>query len=364
LYPELGKCAGDVLQAPRVIAANGHRALVMSNGHARKVATRLARHADGPPDHAVSVAYTPEFEKVDECFRIILTGHRLDQGVLVQAVIEDKRVAAVHEVKLVEYVTAKGASGQPQKVTPKLDVPEIVKSSAEGVWLIPHDGMLVVSLGVNTAADANGKAVVRERLAVIEAKDLSQAAAPPPVVAAGVPSYGPPAPASVAPEPAAATTPPEIPAPHPAPPSRSLPQPVAADGTPIPLPPLPDEQVTPAQGSASDEPLPSPQSRPDTSRTSAPHDPASKKANYQRDSFPSRSYADVITTVEQGPLGRFTVNLEKDRASQSAKEARSSGWSPARPYSIRIPLPSGDVLEVTARAVLRSREAEGQSPGD
>ena len=40
-----------------------------------------------------------------------------------------------------------------------------------GEWLIPNDGVLIVSMGVHTVADSSGKAVVRERLAVIEASE-------------------------------------------------------------------------------------------------------------------------------------------------------------------------------------------------
>ena len=155
----------------------------------------------------------------------------------------------------------------------QIQLPEIGRASAAGEWLIPEDGVLVIGFGPHTVADADGKAVVREHLAVItaeaeggEAFDAGTIVPPPPVA---MPA-----------EPAHATTPASDPDPAPRTaaaipslPSRSLPQGVHADGTPSVLPPLPEEEqdADPVDDSKSDEPLPSPQrkrgSRPAAEKT-------------------------------------------------------------------------------------------------
>ncbi len=50
-----------------------------------------------------------------------------------------------------------------------LELPEIANQEVLGEWLIPNGECLLVSFGPHTEADKNGKAVVRERLAIIEA---------------------------------------------------------------------------------------------------------------------------------------------------------------------------------------------------
>ncbi len=54
--------------------------------------------------------------------------------------------------------------------TVSIEVPEIASSAIAGEWLIPNDGILLVSFGPHTVAGKDGKAVIRERLAIIEAE--------------------------------------------------------------------------------------------------------------------------------------------------------------------------------------------------
>ena len=62
-----------------------------------------------------------------------------------------------------------------QKVT--FDVPEIDTHEVLGEWLIPRGEALLVSFGAYTVADQDGMAVVKERLAIIEADEASSAVA-------------------------------------------------------------------------------------------------------------------------------------------------------------------------------------------
>ena len=50
-----------------------------------------------------------------------------------------------------------------------IELPEIANQEVLGEWLIPKGDCLVVSFGPHTIADKDGRAVVRERLAFVEA---------------------------------------------------------------------------------------------------------------------------------------------------------------------------------------------------
>ena len=157
-----------------------------------------------------------------------------------------------------------------------VEVPEIGSQEIAGEWLIPKDGILLVSFGPHTIADKDGKAVIRERLAIVEA-DEAEADAVGPAPAPRAAMWGPPA-IMAAPIPAA---PPMIfgdadpggrarPAvPHPAAPaaamppmpSRSIPQGYHSDGKAADLPPLPPDEADHDEADDSAEPRPSPQTK-------------------------------------------------------------------------------------------------------
>ena len=120
--------------------------------------------------------------------------------------------------------------------TASFDVPEIDNREVLGEWLIPRGDALLVSFGAFTVADKDGKAIVKERLALIEAVDahhphpgsvrpkgrdaVSSTPIPPPVPLGT---------SSVLPN---IQELPKIALPTPVMPSRSIPQGVHADGTP------------------------------------------------------------------------------------------------------------------------------------
>ena len=55
----------------------------------------------------------------------------------------------------------------------QVQIPEIGHAEIAGEWLIPHDEFLVVAFGPHTVADKDGKAVVRERLALVSAEEVA-----------------------------------------------------------------------------------------------------------------------------------------------------------------------------------------------
>jgi hypothetical protein len=272
---KLAEMASSVVGSPRVTADPQGRSTVHS-GTVRRLVTEVTREADGPVNHASFVGYVPRLEAFQEGYSAEVSGRKLDQGLLASLTLVNSRITAVHSVPLREVLESK--SGRDGKATPvevAIDVPEYSRSSVSGEWLIPKDGVLVVSLGVHTVADGKGKAVAREHLAVLEAGDPE---APPAVKAAAL---------FMMPDlhvlPLAATgrdwknlplattgRPGAIPLPmpmaSPALPSHSLPLPIDRTGQPVEMPPLPEgKTVTMLPGTS--EPCASPQSKGATAST-------------------------------------------------------------------------------------------------
>ena len=171
--------------------------------------------------------------------------------------------------------------------TVSVDVPEIGSQEVAGEWLIPNGECLLVSFGAYTVADKDGKAVVKERLAIVDAEGTS--------VGVDLPIAGP---GVVVPPPALSSSParcrssprpclssstrtlqrkrsqddlpvPKVAMPVPAVPSRSFPQGIHADGKPADLPELPeDEPAIPTMNPPSRAQARRPRSHP--SRNQAP----------------------------------------------------------------------------------------------
>jgi hypothetical protein len=333
---QLAQMDPNVLRAPRVTAASQAVAHIFDRA-TRKVASGLNRLADGPFDHATKVAYTPSYEEVREGWAITLSGRKIDQGVLALVVLDETRIAAVHKVAMTEHMGAKTCcegegvcDAECKKIAYRIDVPEVAHASADGEWLIPNDGALLISLGVQTTADDEGKAVVVERLMLIEARPVSDEsvkraslsrpfsfAAPSRVVTGGAPAGG---------QTAVTAVPPRVPMPMPMPamPSRSLPQALAADGSPMALPPLPENPATPSSLPGSSEPCASPQ---------APH----------RRGEP--------TTLDPNSTKASFAPASKDNEKQ--KEAEPETINAVRPCLLRFPVNAGGInVEVEVRAAL------------
>ena len=323
--------ASRVVMSPQVMA-DPDAVAAFSQRTTRKVASQLTRHADGPVDHAVAVAYTTDHEDLREGCQFTMSGRKLDQGMLVKMVVEETRIAAIHQVKLTEFVPKKDKQDEQTILSPKLDVPEVVKGTLEGEWLIPNGGVLVASLGAHTLDDGTGKAVVRERLMLIEASpvpvrttvDLTQA------IGRGF-TFVAPARASTIPMPSHI---PAMPGPVPAMPSRSLPMARTADGTPVPLPPLPESQVPPNSLPGTSEPCATPQTAPQ----------------------PKSESDDTVTPPVKKNEETKSVDLESHRASYHLEPSATDApgalargfWSTIKPYLLRLPLGPGIDIEISA----------------
>jgi hypothetical protein len=283
-----------------------------------------------------------------------MTGRKIDQGILVQLVLQDTEVRAVHHANIngpgehpsqaattitpaqpqvfvgqgnaaglyaytyqldvalpgtggLSPIKALAMAGPPSfecgtpllnKVsstksddarTVSIEVPEIASQEIAGEWLIPKDGILLVSFGPHTIAGKDGKAVIRERLAILEAAALDNGTVRRTAAASGfitsqthMTPFVPATPRSL-PAPVVAGKPP---ASFPALPSRSIPQGIHADGTPAELPPLPADDTDDSPSSESDEPRPSPQiKKPLPSPSSPVPDSQMKRTGYNTTSL-------------------------------------------------------------------------------
>ena len=308
----------NVVLAPKVTSQSGSPATIQCRSK-RQLVTQAAW-----TNEPSSPACVPENIRVG--WHTTVVGRKLDQGILVQLVFEDTVVRAVHRVSVDRSVVSNGACASATAAcerhafaadgdkatglmgiakaalkdagvdmecsdsetccqattgntkdaaiaTASVDVPEIDNREVLGEWLIPCGDALLVSFGAFTVADKDGKAIVKERLALIEAVDeriaLPSAFVPNPVFPAPATTIPPPAPLVPHLLPKIQELP-KIPLPTPVMPSRSIPQGVHADGTPAELPPLPDDEADDSTSeSESAEPMPSPQ-------TKKPREPKSK----------------------------------------------------------------------------------------
>jgi hypothetical protein len=448
--------SGKVLAVPKVTAYSGAPCHITSRSN-HELVTQVAWNADGDDRTAAPVA-----EKLRTGWMTTMVGRALDQGVLVQLVIEDTAITAVHHVRVSDArvsqcgksqsgwvpkpaacagtcashaaanpTSASGATAFPNRsfadIVMSIDkaaigrtnigacaigdieaacseekcnkaqgccetaedepleddadvqqltiaVPEIRAQEVAGEWLIPKGQVLLVSFGVYTAADQNGKAVVKERLAMVSAapapSDCSAerspriAAVPVPIVphpapvaaAVPTPSIVPPVPFIAPPPvvvPAAPFSPftveagqhaperapllvPALPAPanpvlpHPTIPSRTMPQGFHKDGTISNLPPLPDELEPPA--SESSEPMPSPQTKKSQEGKPATDPKAAKAAYSPRPVVPFSIPSLFLPSTTSTPAGlQFLL--------------------PIKPFSIKLPFKQRLEIEIFGRLV-------------
>jgi hypothetical protein len=154
----------------------------------------MDRVADGPVNQSSAIAFVPRPEQVEERFSIKVEGRKLDQGILTRIVLEETHVDVIHGVPQSETLVPPASRSskyqaelnretlnviqaampvipQATSITSSVQIPEVTRASVAGEWLIPNNGVLIVSLGVKTAADDKGMAVVRERVALVEACD-------------------------------------------------------------------------------------------------------------------------------------------------------------------------------------------------
>jgi hypothetical protein len=254
-----------------------------------------------------------------------------------------------------EMDAARKHDGDVAVETVAIDVPEIRSQEIAGEWLIPKDEVLLVSFGAYTVADAKGKAVVKERLALLSAAEtgIGSGAERPgrPVVMPITPGpnaaviYVPPIaapPVAIAPAPVIVPAPlANLPMPIPSVPSRTMPQGVHVDGTISNLPPLPDEIEPPS--SESSEPMPSPQTKkPQQAKPAA--DQGARKAGFQ--------------STRPTPFSIPNIFLPTTTASPAGLQF----MLPIKPFAIKLPFKQKLEIEIFGRVVPDNEPAADSKP--
>jgi hypothetical protein len=410
--------AGKIMQTPKVVAFNGAPCHIMSRSN-RQLVTQVSWSGE---DQAAE----PTAEKVRTGWLATIVGRRLDQGILVRLVFEDTEISAIHNVKIADSCTDRcgkaptawvpkpaadacatkaGGTRMIAKRTdaaapadtdcseekcsraqgccetadddpfedadvqqPIVQVPEIRTQEVAGEWLIPTDEVLLVSFGVYTTADQHGKAVVKERLAMIRAAEVAagpDAGRPPravnfPIAPTAASATGHP-PTIPSPMPLVAPAPVVVPAvpinpfaldwglqaaerapltvpilpvnpamPVPAVPSRTMPQGVHGDGTLSNLPPLPDEVEQSTSESA--EPMASPQTKKPQQAKPATDSGASKAGYVPGKVAPFSIPSLFLPSVPSSPAGlQFLL--------------------PIKPFSLKLPFHQRLEIEIFGRLV-------------
>ncbi len=208
----------------------------------------------------------------------------------------------------------------------EVQVPEIGRAEIAGEWLIPRDEILLIGFGPHTVADKDGKAVVRERLALISAEEVVQ-----PTASARAESLELPRPV-----PRVAVSPSRLALP--ALPSRTLPQGVHADGTPAELPPLPEEDKADTSAAGSSDPRPSPQSHKPRPAPAAPASSATRPAAKADGRAAKAAFSMASNLLRNSPLGPLSF-------------PSLQFMMPLKPLALRLPFNQKLELELIGRVV-------------
>ena len=157
---------GGIMIAPRVTCQEGFEASLRT-GTERRYVAYLHRKSDGPVMQGSAVAFLPEVRGCQDGLGAKLSGRKVDQGMLLRLDLEESQVAAIHSVTVKDGVRGTEENGfRPSTVNASYQVPEIRGSRVQGEWVVPTDGVLVVSLGVRSTEA--GQPEIRERVVVIE----------------------------------------------------------------------------------------------------------------------------------------------------------------------------------------------------
>ncbi len=249
---------------------------------------------------------------------------------------DEANAAECHGAQVAASAAEKGTRSPTRSA--QVQIPEIGHAEIAGEWLIPRDEILLVGFGPHTVADKDGKAVVRERLALITAEEVAL-----PTAATDPESLELPRPL-----PRVAVSPPRLVIP--ALPSRSLPQGIHADGTPAELPPLPDDEKADPAASPGDsaEPRPSPQTKKPRPGAAPAASPAAKPSAAVDSKISNTAFELAKGLFKANTLPQFTFpNLQF--------------MMPLKPFAMKLPFNQKLELELIGRVVPDS-EAVPEAP--
>jgi hypothetical protein len=181
---------GSILQAPPAHAPLG-QPISVAHEETHHYVAEVERIPAPANDPAGKPAFKPTIGDVNDGLRLRLSSSRLmSGGILAEVLIEDTRLVGFHtevvaadpaEAPRAEPSAARSsympplnrlfrtaaASRPSAALHATIQVPEVVSTRAEGEWLIPTGGALVVSLGPCSAARRSGRDSYEERLVVL-----------------------------------------------------------------------------------------------------------------------------------------------------------------------------------------------------
>ena len=316
-------------KAPKVTSFRDATAKVTQRGPFQYIGDG-ERVADGPINQATQVAFCPKVATIEVGFTSEHSARRLDQGVLAKVKVAETHVGTVHRIALSEYIhpaqedastalTEVGRKlfqtfikGDATSISVPVMVPEVASAEVEGEWLVPNDSILIVSLGIDTTINPDGKPVTHERLAIYDFARPSDEArtaqantattkpfqevvtyeiAPAGQTGAAAGDHVPNAVAIATANPSLLNMPPV--------PARSFPEATDADGQVFDLPPLPEayasadlDRIKPGS------PLATPQSSPITRPERTMADPQLARTSFELEPVPEREIENYTYNVE------------------------------------------------------------------
>ena len=315
--------------APKVTSTKDATGKVTQRGPFHYISD-VERVADGPINQATQVAFCPKGATIEVGFSSEHSARRLDQGVLAKVKVAETHVGTIHQVALSEYVypaqddasTALSevgrklfqtfVKGDAATISTPVMVPEVASSEVEGEWLVPNDSILIVSLGIDTTINPEGKPVTQERLAIYDfarpsdeasTAQASTATAKPfqELISYEIASATPPTPQVADPVRGAvamATADPSL-LNMPRVPDRSMPEAVDANGQVFELPPLPEayasaelDRIKPGS------PMASPQAPLLNTPERTIADPQLARTSFELEAVPEREIASYNYNVE------------------------------------------------------------------
>ena len=181
----VGDAKSSSVKAPRVTCLKDATATVVQRGPFQYIGD-VERIADGPINGATQVKFSPKVAMIEVGFASEHTARRIDQGVLARIKVAETHIGTVHRIGMTEVFhpeqdeTSSALSeagrklfqtfvrGDAPTISAPVMVPEVASSEVAGEWLVPNDSILIVSMGIDTVINAEGKAITQERLAIYD----------------------------------------------------------------------------------------------------------------------------------------------------------------------------------------------------
>lgn len=166
---KIAQAASRVLTAPRVTALSNVQAFISTASHQTYVAhLKAVPVVEGNP----VTGFQPMIDSVRDGLKVQIAGRTLDQGTLLKVALDDSHLIAMHTVAG-KKPAADCCAEEAKPGVGVCQVPEVARCQVNGEWLVPPQGALVISLGARTVKGAQDKAVIQERVVVIETKAVA-----------------------------------------------------------------------------------------------------------------------------------------------------------------------------------------------